>query len=411
MIYALYEARRALAGVVYDSAELGAKLQGAATEWGYPPQLSRLGKATLGTLTMSRVTHERPDFRVEQAERESGPVPVVEEAVLSTPFATLQHFVADGHEELPKVLIVPGLAGHFATLVRHTVETMLADHDVYVADWHNARDVPVEEGPFGLDEYIEHLIEFTEAIGPGTTVVAICQPCVPVLAAAAIMSEDTNPAAPAALVLIAGPVDARINPGPVNEAALKYSPAMLERLALTTVTWPHKGAGRRVYPAFVQMAGFLSMSPGRHAKAFGSQFMDILRYDEEAVNRRLDFYEEYFAVLDIAAEFYLDTSRVIFRDHDFARGEMRWRGRRVDPATITAPLFTIEGENDEFCPPGQTEAAHSLCTGVPDSKRKHLVQPGVGHYGVFSGSRFLREVYPEIRTFVAASVPVAAVSR
>jgi len=406
MIYSLYETRRVVANVVYDGAELGARLHGAAAEFGWPAPFSRFAQATLGTLSMSRVTHERPEFGVDSAERDGRSVPVREEEVLRTPFATLQHFVAEDGAELPKVLIVPGLAGHFATLVRATVKTMLADHDVYVADWHNARDVPVDEGPFGLDEYISHLIEFTEAIGPDTALVAVCQPCVPVLAAAAIMTEDENPAAPRALILIAGPVDARINPGPVNETANKYSLSTIERLAITKVSWPHKGAGRRVYPGFVQMSGFLGMAPGRHAKAFGSHFMDVLRYDDEDAARLRDFYEEYFAVLDIAAEFYLDTSRVIFREHDFARGEMRWRDRLVDPTVITQPLFTIEGENDEFCPPGQTEAAHTICTSVPDPLRRHHLQTGVGHYGAFSGSRFEAEIYPQIREFLdPAAVP------
>ncbi len=409
MIYGAYELRRALLGPLYAGTERGSTALGSAIEWGLPTQLASAGQAALGTFAMLKATHERPQFRVDSVVRGGRELAVREEAVLRTPFATLQRFAVDDQTELPKVLIVPGLAGHFATLVRNTIQTMLGDHDVYVADWHNARDVPASDGPFGLDEYIAHIIEFVEEIGPGSSVVAVCQPCVPVLAATAIMAEDQNPFEPSSVVLIAGPVDARVNPGPVNEFASKYPLSMLERLVLTKVPWPHPGAGRKVYPGFLQLSGFLGMSPQRHLRAFGSQFADLLRRNDEEAERREDFYEEYFAVLDIAAEFYLDTARVIFREHDFARGEMFWRDRRVDPRAITRPLFTIEGENDEYCPPGQTEAAHDICSEVPDASRKHHLQSGVGHYGVFSGSRFEEEIYPQITSFIAGSATLAGV--
>ncbi|MEZ5078667.1 MAG: polyhydroxyalkanoate depolymerase [Solirubrobacterales bacterium] len=401
MIYGAYEARRAVVDAAHASMEIGSGALRTATEWGLPPQAARLGQAAVQTLSMAQITHERPQFRVEEVVRDGEAIPVHEQAVLGKPFATLQRFVPEDGAELPKVLIVPGLAGHFATLVRNTVATMLADHDVYVTDWHNARDVPLSDGPFGLDEYVSYLIEFLEQVGPGATILAVCQPCVPVLAATAIMAEDENPAAPAGVILMAGPVDARVNPGSVNEAANRYPLSVVERVALTRVPRPHAGAGRKVYPGFLQMGGFLSMSPSRHVKAFGSQFMDVLRYNDDEAARRSDFYEEYFAVLDIAAEFYLDTARAVFRDHDLARGAMRWRGRTVDPGAITQPLFTIEGENDAFCPPGQTAAAQRLCTGVAEADRRHLVQAGVGHYGVFSGSRFEQEIYPQMKDFIA----------
>jgi polyhydroxyalkanoate depolymerase len=286
-------------------------------------------------------------------------------------------------------------------LVRGTVKTLLADHEVYVADWHNARDVPADAGPFGLDDYVQHIIDFLEEIGSDTHIVAVCQPCVAVLAAAAIMAEDDRPAQPKSIILIAGPVDARVNPGPVNEFATKYSARTLERLAITTVPWPHAGAGRRVYPGFYQVMGFMGMAPRRHLSAFASLFVDLAKgHDAEAARTR-DFYEEYFAVLDIAAEFYLDTTTVVFQGHHLARGEMVWKGRKVDPAAITSALMTIEGENDEFCPPGQTQAAHDLCPNIPTERKHQLLQEGVGHYGVFSGSSFENKVYPEIRAFFA----------
>jgi poly(3-hydroxybutyrate) depolymerase len=299
------------------------------------------------------------------------------------------------------VLIVPGLAGHFATLVRATVSTMLADHDVYVADWHNARDVPVAAGRFGLDEYIEHLMTFLRDIGPGTHLLGICQPAVACIATAAIMAEDDDPAQPASLILLAGPVDTRVNPGKINRITARQSMKVLERTMLHSVPRGHAGAGRRVYPGFVQVSGFMSMDPRRHLDAFRGLFHDVRRGDVARVARTTEFYDEYFAVLDIAAEFYLETAQRVFKDHDLPRGEFYWNGRHVDPSLIRSALFTIEGALDEMCCPGQTEAAHALCPGIAPENHEHLLQEGVGHYGVFAGSRFENEIYPRIRDFVA----------
>jgi polyhydroxyalkanoate depolymerase len=280
---------------------------------------------------------------------------------------------------------------------------MLPHHAVYVADWHNARDVPRKAGPFGLDEYIEHLMHFLDVVGPGAHLIAVCQPCVATLATAAIMAENDHPSQPASIVLIAGPVDARVNPGRVNGFAARQSLALLERTVITTVPRPYKGAGRRVYPGFLQVMGFMGMDPRRHVAAFRGLFGDVAQGAHIEAQRTQEFYKEYFAVLDIAAEFYLDTARVVFMRHDLARGRMTWRGRRVDPSAITSALLTIEGANDEMCPPGQTAAAHDLCTGIPPERKIQHLQPGVGHYGVFSGSRFEQEIYPAIRTFIEAN--------
>ncbi len=324
---------------------------------------------------------------------------VREERVTATPFATLLRFTKETGSDQPPVLLVPGLAGHFATLIRGTVTTMLPDHDVYVADWHNARGVPADAGPFGLDEYIDHLVGFMETIGQGVHLVAICQPCVAALAAASLMAEDDNPAQPQSLTLMAGPVDVRVNPGPVNEFAQHRTLASLERL-VSRVPWPHAGQGRRVYPGFLQVLGFMSLDPKRHISAFAGLFADVIKGDHGA-ERTKRFYAEYFAVLDVAAEFYLDTARTVFIEQHLADGRMQWRGRRIDPSAITTALLTIEGEKDEICPPGQTQAAHELCTGIPEERKHEHVQKGVGHYGVFSGSRFDQEIYPRIRSFIA----------
>jgi poly(3-hydroxybutyrate) depolymerase len=295
------------------------------------------------------------------------------------------------------------LAGHFATLIRGTIRTLLPDHGVFVIDWHSARDVPVADGRFGLEEYIAHLIDFIGAVGPGAHLMAVCQPCPLAVAAAALMAEDGHPAQPASLMLLAGPIDARIDPGPVNAFAAKTSLGTLERRFITTVPWPYEGAGRAVYPGFLQALGFISLAPKRHVSAFGRLALDVARGHEAAAVQTKEFYEEYFAVLDVPAEFYLDTARVIFQNHDLARGEMSWRSRRVNPGAISSALLTVEAENDRLCPPGQTHAAHKLCTGIPPEKKRHHLQAGVGHYGVFSGSRFEQEVYPVIRDFVAAN--------
>ena len=319
---------------------------------------------------------------------------------MSTPFGTLVHFAKETSEPQPRVLVVAGLAGHFATLLRGTVRTLLPDHDVYITDWHNARDVSPEHGRFGLDEYIQHLIDFLDAIGPGGHLMAVCQPCVPALAAAAIMAEDEHPARPESLILMAGPVDARVNPGRLNGFAARNSLARLERSVITTVPRPYAGAGRRVYPGFLQVAGFMGLGPRRHVDAFRGLFGDIAGGRDTEALRTQEFYEEYFAVLDVTAEYYLDTVRAVFQDHDMANGRFEWRGRLVDLDRIDTALLTIEAENDELCRPGQTEAAHQLCAHVPDERRRHHLQPGVGHYGVFSGSRFEAEIYPEIRSFI-----------
>jgi poly(3-hydroxybutyrate) depolymerase len=395
MLYHAYEARRRLTAPVYRMAEL----QAAALDF-LPERLAttapaRATQAVADTVSTLRITHERPAFGIEGAQ---------EEIVRQTPFGKLLRFnKGRAGTRQPRVLVVPGLAGHFATLVRGTVGTLLPHHDVYITDWHNARDVPVSAGRFGLDEYIEHLISYLDALGPGTHLMAVCQPCPAVLAAAALMAQDDHPAQPRSLTLMAGPVDARVNPGPVNEFATKHKVSDLERRAITTVAWPHKGAGRRVYPGFLQVAGFIGMDPRRHAKAIGGVLRDVALGRGEEAKRVRTFYDQYFAVLDVTAEFYLDTARAVFMDHDLARGELRVRDRLVDPGAITSPLLTVEAENDEMCPPGQTEAAHDLCTGIPEERRRHHLQQGVGHYGVFTGSRFEREIYPEIKRFIAAA--------
>lgn len=403
MLYQTYEARRLLSAPLFGMAAMQSTALRSLPAPLARTRSARALRAVSDTLTSIPLTHRRPPFRIDSVVVDGKDVAVHEQVVASTPFASLLRFSKETDGTQPKVLVVPGLAGHFATLVRGTVKTLLEDHEVYVTDWHNARDVPVRDGRFGLDEYIGHLIDFMAEIGPGAHIMAVCQPCVPVLAAAALMEEDDHPAKPQSVILMAGPVDARINPGPVNEFATGKSMDMLERTVITTVPRPHKGAGRRVYPGFLQVMGFMGMAPKRHLTAFGDLFRCTAAGDAAKAESTKAFYAEYFAVLDVTAEFYLETARTIFQNHAMAKGEMTWNGRKVDPSAITSALLTIEAANDEMCPPGQTEAAHGLCTGIPEERKRHHLQAGVGHYGVFNGSKFEREIYPEIRSFVADS--------
>jgi polyhydroxyalkanoate depolymerase len=399
-IYPLYNARRVMTAPIYATAEL----QGGALRWleneGIDHTALRGWRALCETVSALKLTHERPEFGIDTAEVDGTTVPVIEERVASTPFGSLVHFAKPGVEGQPRVLAIPGLAGHFATLVRGTVSTLLRDFDVYVADWHNARDVPVDAGRFGLEEYIEHLTDFMEVIGPDGHIIALCQPVPATLAAAALMAEDGNPAQPVSITLMAGPVDARVNPGRVNRWAEEQSLETLERRLISTVSWPYKGAGRRVYPGVLQAMGFLGLDPKRHVSVLATMAKHYATGEKDAAAKTRDFYEEYFAVLDVTAEFYLETARAVFMDHDLARGVLHYRGRLVDPSKIETALLTIEGAKDEMCPPGQTAAAHDLCTGIPVERRHHHVQEGVGHYGVFSGSRFERDIYPRVRSFI-----------
>jgi poly(3-hydroxybutyrate) depolymerase len=357
--------------------------------------------AACGVLNLAEVTHTRPPWKITSVTAEGREVPVSEEAVFATPFATLRRFRKHGMPAQPRVLVVAPMSGHFATLLRETVRTMLADHDVYITDWHNVRDVPLREGRFGLDEYTEHIIDFVARIGPDAHLLAICQPCVAALAAVALMAEDAHPATPLSLTLMGGPIDCRINPTEVNRLASSKPIEWFERNLITTVPWRLRGAGRRVYPGFIQLAAFMSMNRERHVNAFRDYYAHLLdgAHDKAEVTR--SFYEEYFAVTDLAADFYLETVRRVFQDCALATGKLAFRGRRVNPAAIRrTALLTIEGERDDICSVGQTLAAQDLCSRVPDFLRTHYVQPGVGHYGVFSGKRWQNHVYPVVREVI-----------
>jgi len=283
------------------------------------------------------------------------------------------------------------------------VQTLLADHDVYITDWKNARDVPESAGRFGFDDYVDYVIRFIHELGPKSHVLAVCQPCVPALAAIALMAQDKDPAQPRTMTLMGGPVDPRVAPTVVNQLANEKPLEWFAENLISTVPWRYAGRGRRVYPGFLQLSAFLGMNMGRHFAQHRTLYQHLADDEEVPANKIKDFYEEYFAVLDMSADYYLETVDYVFQRTLLAKGELMHRGRLVDPSAIrNTALLTVEGERDDICAVGQTAAAHTLCSSLRPHLKRHHMQPGVGHYGVFSGSKWEKQVYPQVRNLVLA---------
>ena len=368
------------------------------------PDSWRAASALCEMTTRATLSHRRPAFGITEVPYGNQTVAVREEEVFATPFGTLLRFAKVGVAPQPKVLLVAPLSGHFATLLRDTVRVLLPDHDVHITDWANARDVGIWNGRFGFDEYVEHLIKFLEVMGPGAHVIAVCQPCVQTLAAVAIMAEDDNPAQPASMTLMAGPIDTRVSPTKVNELAMGKPISWFEQNLIHRVPLRYPGATRRVYPGFIQLTAFMSMNAERHLKAQADLYKHLAKGETEQAKTIKDFYDEYFAVLDMTAEFYLETVQWVFQEHRLPKGELEWKGRRVNPKAIRrTALFTIEGERDDICALGQTVAAHDLCSSLRPYRKKHYMQAGVGHYGVFSGRRWANQIYPLVRNTILAN--------
>lgn len=349
--------------------------------------------------------YSKPEFGIESTKIFGLPVPVRQKTVLSKPFCDLLYFERDeavtGQRDDPDVLIVAPLSGHYATLLRGTVESMLPEHNVYITDWADARNVPLSEGRFDLDDLIEYIIEFIHHIGSKTHVIAVCQPAVPVLAAIALMASRRDEAQPQSMTLMGGPIDTRRNETVVNKLAQNRPISWFEQNVIYRVPFPNPGFMRKVYPGFIQLTGFMQMNLERHVTAHQNLFDDLVKGDCDSVEQHQNFYEEYLAVMDLPAEFYLQTVETVFQKHALPDGEMTHRGELVDPSAITrTALMTVEGENDDICGLGQTEAAHDLCTNIPIDEKYHYVQPGVGHYGVFNGRRWRTEIQPRIREFI-----------
>lgn len=357
--------------------------------------------AAFELISRSSLTYQRPDYGLKPVMVGNGEVPITEEVAFSTPFGSLLHFKKEGVEDQPKVLLVAPMSGHFATLLRGTVQTLLQDLDVYITDWHNPRDIPLGAGKFGLDEYTEHLITFMDQLGPKSHMIAICQPSVSALAACAIMSEDNHRARPASLILMAGPIDTRIQPTKVNEFAKSKPLKWFEDNLINYVPMQCKGAFRKVYPGFIQVTAFVSMNLERHIKQHKDLLEHLANGDVEKADAIKTFYDEYFAVMDLPADFYIETIRDVFQEHLLPQGKLTYKGRPVNCGSIKKMgLMTVEGERDDICSIGQTLAAQDLCTGVRAYRKLHHMQAGVGHYGVFSGKRWNNEIYPLLRDFV-----------
>jgi poly(3-hydroxybutyrate) depolymerase len=379
--------------------------------------LGRTISASLEVFERATRRYAKPEFGLPETVIDGKPVKIIEEIVWSKPFCDLLHFRRDLPESRPKdqkILLVAPMSGHYATLLRGTVEALLPNADVYITDWIDARMVPVTDGTFDLDDYIEYVIEMLHHIGPGTHVVGVCQPSVPVLAAVAVMEARKDPALPASMILMGGPIDTRINPTAVNKLAEEHPLEWFKDNVIMPVPFPQPGFMRPVYPGFLQLSGFMSMNLDRHMTAHNDFFEHLVKNDGESAEKHRDFYDEYLAVMDLTEEFYLQTVDTVFIRHSLPKGEMMHRDMPVDTKAIrNVALMTVEGENDDISGLGQTNAAHTICPNIPDSMRLHYMQPDVGHYGVFNGSRFRRDIAPRIIEFTrrhgeAASAPKPA---
>lgn len=347
----------------------------------------------------------KPEFGLPTTRIAGLKVQINEEIVLSKPFCNLLRFGRDetvaGKRNDPNVLIVAPMSGHYATLLRGTVEAMMPEHNVYITDWVDARNVPLAVGRFDFDDFVDYLIDFVRFIGPNTHVMAVCQPAVPALVATALMASRSDHLQPASLILMGGPIDTRRNPTKVNELAAAKSIDWFEANVISAVPFPHAGFMRPVYPGFMQLTGFMTMNLERHMNAHVDLFNNLVKGDCDSVKQHQDFYEEYLAVMDLTAEFYLQTVKTVFQDHLLPDRKLTHRGEYVDCSAIRrTALMTVEGERDDICGLGQTEAAQDLCNNVPADEKVHYVQPGVGHYGVFNGTRWRTEIQPRIREFI-----------
>ena len=372
---------------------------------------TEVGKSVAAACELFERTTRRygkPEWGLNDTEVNGIRVPVEVRSVWEKPFCRLLYFDRKFTRPLrspqPRVLIVAPMSGHYATLLRGTVEAFLPTHEVYITDWADARMVPLAEGRFDLDDYIDYVIEMLRFLGTNMHVMAVCQPAVPVLAAVSVMEAERDPFAPISMTLMGGPIDTRRNPTAVNNLAQERGIDWFRNHVITKVPFPHPGVMRDVYPGFLQLNGFISMNLDRHVDAHKALFANLVKGDGDQVDKHRDFYDEYLAVMDLAAEYYLQTVETVFIRHALPKGEMTHRGVLVDPSKVTrVALMTVEGEKDDISGLGQTEATHGLCSSIPDHRRVHYVQPGVGHYGVFNGSRFKSEIVPRINDFMLSA--------
>ena len=408
MLYNAYEMQRSFLAGASTWANLGAEwMQNPANPLSYSSMGPIVGSA-LDVFAHASASRGKPDFGLETVMVGGKAVPVREEIVLRKPFGQLKRFVRakkDGVEieGSPRLLIVAPMSGHYATLLRGTVERMLPSHDVYITDWRDAKLVPLSDGHFNLDDYIDYLIEFLEHIGPGAHMLAVCQPSVPCYAAAAVMAENKHPARPRTLTMMGGPIDTREAPTAVNTLATQRPHSWFQNNVIATVPYGYPGTGRTVYPGFLQLAGFMTMNLGNHLTSHWEMFKHLVAGDGESADATKDFYDEYRAVCDMTSEFYLQTVDAVFQQHLLPKGELTHRGRRVDPGAIKdIAILAVEGERDDISGIGQTKAALDISTSLPDAMKQYHLAQGVGHYGIFNGSKWRNRIAPVVEKWIAA---------
>ena len=409
MLYDAYELQKSMLAGASAMANFGAgMLQNPANPFAYFGGGSIVSSA-LEVFAHAAAPRGKPAFGLDHTTIDGKQVDVFEEIVLRKPFGQLKRFVREGVSGGPKLLIVAPMSGHYATLLRGTVERMLPVADVYITDWRDAKLVPLAEGSFDLDDYIDYIIAFMEAIGAnegegGAHMLAVCQPSVPCYAAACLMSADKNPCRPKTLTMMGGPIDTREAPTAVNTLATERPHSWFAQNVIATIPATYPGAGRKVYPGFLQLSGFMTMNLGSHMMSHYEMFKHLVQGDDDSANLTKDFYEEYRSVCDMTAEFYLQTIDVVFQSHALPMGTMTHRGRLVDPAAITdIAILAIEGERDDISGLGQTKAALKIATSLPDAKKKYLMAKGAGHYGIFNGSKWRNTIAPVLVEWMAAN--------
>ncbi len=409
MLYNLYEMNHAALVPWRAAADMGLNFwQNPVNPWS-SSSTARAVSASLELFERATRRFAKPSFELKETTVGGTTVAVSEQILLHKPFVSLLHFSKVWPEKIkvksqPKLLVVAPMSGHYATLLRGTVEALLPHFDVYITDWADARTVPVAMGKFDLEDYVDHVIEILQVMGGNVNVMAVCQPSVPVMAAVALMNARGDKNTPKSMILTGGPIDTRRNPTAVNKLAKEKGSDWFRKNVIMKVPFPHAGFLRDVYPGFLQLTGFMTMNLDRHMDAHRQLFWHLVEGDDESAEKHQDFYDEYMSVMDLTAEFYLQTVDRVFVNHDLPNGSYMHRGLLVDPSKITqTALMTVEGERDDISGVGQTEAAHDLCSNLPQEKKRHHLQRGVGHYGVFSGSRFRKDVVPMIVDFVNAS--------
>jgi poly(3-hydroxybutyrate) depolymerase len=402
MLYDAYEMQRSLLAGASTLANIGAGwMQNPANPFSYSG-MGPIVASALDVFAHASAPRGKPEFGLETTFVNGEEVAVHEEIVLRKPFGQLKRFRREGVEDSSRLLIVAPMSGHYATLLRGTVERMLPKHDVYITDWRDAKLVPLSDGRFDLDDYIDYLVAFLEHIGPGAHMLAVCQPSVPCYAAAAVMSENKHPARPKTLTMMGGPIDTREAPTAVNTLATQRPHSWFEKNVIATVPYSYPGAGRHVYPGFLQLAGFMTMNLGSHLTSHWEMFKHLVDGDGESADATKDFYEEYRSVCDMTEEFYLQTVDAVFQRHLLPKGELMHRGRPVDPAAITdIAILAIEGERDDISGIGQTKAALKISTSLPEELRRYHLAAGVGHYGIFNGSKWRERIAPVVEDWIA----------